>query len=113
MSKGRKLYVREVLVCAGAVVVLALGFFGWRVSQALRLSREEVRAAQEIRIDARPYAPDVETGFEQVSSPAVFLQAARFQDHLYLGGPGGLLEYDLSGAPTREFVPGRDLPLRR
>jgi len=47
---------------------------------------------------------------ELVSAPAVFLQAARFQDHLYIGGPSGLLEFDLTGNPSRQFTAGRDMP---
>jgi ligand-binding sensor domain-containing protein len=87
-----------------------VAFAGWRAKGALRLSTEEVRSEWEIRIDSHPFAGPVGAGFELVSAPAVFLQATRFQDHLYIGGPGGLLEYDLSGTPSRQFIPGRDLP---
>ena len=48
--------------------------------------------------------------FEVVSSPDVFLQFARFQDHLYIAGPLGLTEYDLGGTMQRQFAAGRELP---
>jgi len=87
-----------------------VGFAGWRAKQALRLSTEEVQAERESRFDTQPFAAPVGASFELVSAPAVFRQAALFQNHLYIGGPGGLLEYDLKGVSSRQFIPGRDLP---
>jgi ligand-binding sensor domain-containing protein len=87
-----------------------VGFAGWRAKRALRLSTEEVQAEREIRFETHPFAPPAGVSFETVRASAVFLQAARFQDHFYMGGPGGLLEYDLRGTPSRQFIPGRDLP---
>ncbi len=69
-----------------------------------------MREAKEIRVALRPYLPPQTVNFEVVRSPEVFLQAVRFQDHLYIAGPGGLSEYDLQGTPRRQFQPGRDLP---
>src|SRR6266481_2745874 len=106
----RKLLVRASLAGTAALIALVVGAVGWRARRALRLSTEEVQAEREIRIETHPFAPHVGVSFELVSAPAVFLQAARFQDHLYIGGPGGLLEYDLRGTPSRQFIPGRDLP---
>jgi ligand-binding sensor domain-containing protein len=48
--------------------------------------------------------------FEMVSSPEVLLQAARFQNHLFIAGPSGLSEYDLGGTLLRQFVAGNELP---
>jgi ligand-binding sensor domain-containing protein len=87
-----------------------VGFAGWRARRALRISAEQVEAEGEIRFESHPFASQVGAGFDLVSAPAVFLQAARFQDHLYIGGPGGVLEYDLAGNPSRQFIPGRDMP---
>lgn len=108
---------RSPRVSWGAVVVggialagLAGVLFGWRVSHVLRQSSRELRAEQEIRFQVRPFSPMVDTGFEIISSPAVFLQVARFQDHLYIAGPAGLSEYDLAGGPGRQFPVGRALP---
>jgi len=105
-----KLLVRTILAGAAALLTLLVGLAGWRATRALRFSTEEVRAEQEIRFETHPFHPRAGAGFELVSAPAVFLQAARFQEHLYIGGPGGLLEYDLNGTPSRQFMPGRELP---
>src|SRR6266850_4666254 len=110
MWQRRKLLVRVSVAGAAALIALMVGFAGWRARQALRLSTEEVQAEREIRFETHPFAPPVGVSFELVSASAVFLQAARFQDHFYMGGPGGLLEYDLRGTPSRQFIPGRDLP---
>ena len=110
MRQTRKWLARASVAGATTLIVLMVGFAGWRAKRALRLSTEEVQAEQEVRFDIRPFAPPVGTSFELVSAPVVFRQAALFQDHLYIGGPGGLLEYDLNGVSSRQFIPGRDLP---
>jgi ligand-binding sensor domain-containing protein len=110
MSLTRKLLVRTTLAGAAALLTLMFGLAGWRATQVLRLSTEEVQAEREIRFETHAFIPRAGAGFELVSAPAVFLQAARFQEHLYIGGPGGLLEYDLNGTPSRQFIPGRELP---
>src|SRR6266436_2915464 len=106
----RKLLVRASVAGTAALIALMVGSVAWRARRALRLSTEEVRAEREIRIETHVFAPPPGAGFELVGAPAVFLQAARFQEHLYIAGPGGLLEYDLSGTPSRQFTPGRELP---
>lgn len=110
MGRPRRMSWRTVAAGGLALIVLAAGFVGWRVSRALRLSTQEVRSEQEIHFIVRPLAPPADLGFEAVSAPAVFLQVARFQDQLYIAGPAGLLEYDLGGTPLRQFSVGRDLP---
>jgi ligand-binding sensor domain-containing protein len=110
MGPSRKLLVRMILAGGATLIALLVGFAGWRAKRALRLSTEEVQAEREIRIETHAFDPSPGAGFELVGAPAVFLQAARFQEHLYIAGPGGLLEYDLSGTPSRQFSPGRELP---
>jgi ligand-binding sensor domain-containing protein len=110
MLLTRKLLVRAGVAGTAALIALMVGSVGWRARRALLLSTEEVQAEREIRFETHPFAPHVGVSFELVSAPSVFLQAARFQDHVYIGGPGGLLEYDLRGTPSRQFIPGRDLP---
>ncbi len=99
-------------VAAGAVVLLLA--FGavvvWRASRALHLAAGDVRSEHEIRFVVRPLSPAVSADFEVISSPAVFFQAARFQDHLYVAGPAGLLEYEPGGALLRQYAVGRELP---
>ena len=110
MGPARKFLMGRIVAGGAVVVALMVGFAAWRAARVLRLSTDEVQAEREIRFETHPFTPPPGTGFEQVSAPAVFLQAARFQDHLYIAGPGGLLEYDLDGTPTRQFIPGQDLP---
>src|SRR6266851_8265403 len=109
MGQTRKLTVRWMAVGAFALIVLAAVTVGWRASRALRLSKEEVHSERDIRFIVRPLALPGNVKFETVSAPAVFLQAARFQDHLYIAGPAGLAEYDPGGTLLRQFAVGRDL----
>src|SRR5260370_42164182 len=92
MQQTQKWLARASVAGAATLIVLMVGFAGWRAKRALRLSTEEVQAEQEVRFDIRPFAPPVGTTFELVSAPAVFRQAALFQAHLYIGGAGGPLE---------------------
>jgi ligand-binding sensor domain-containing protein len=96
--------------CVVAAIVSAAAFVAWRASRAVRLSTEEVRAEREMGFEVRRYLPPVNVNFEPVRSPEVFLQAARFQNHLYIAGPAGLSEYDASGTLLREFQAGQELP---
>ncbi|HME34344.1 MAG TPA: hypothetical protein VKF84_03825 [Candidatus Sulfotelmatobacter sp.] len=95
--------VLTVAVALGALVV-------WRSSRALHSASEEVRDEHEFRFTARPLPTLLNAGFEAVSSPAVFLQAARFQDHLYLAGPAGLQEYTPDGSLLHQYAVGGELP---
>src|ERR1700678_1023648 len=110
MRRNGKLPFLVILGVGLAVVVLAGVFIGWRASRTLRQSAQEVRSEREIRFQVRPLLPPNGANFEVVSSPDVFLQAARFQGHLYIAGPAGLSEYDLGGTLLRQFVAGRELP---
>jgi len=103
----------SVRVAVAASLALAFGFaifVMWRTSRALRSATEDVRAEREFRFSVHTLAPALDTGFEVVSSPAVFLQAARFHDHLYIAGPAGLQEYDPSGTLLRQYSVGIELP---
>src|SRR5258708_3792564 len=110
MRQTRKLLMPAIAAGVGLLIALIVCFVGWRATRALRLSTAEVHLERVIRFDIHPFAAPVGGSFEVVSAPAVFLQAARFQDHLYIGGPGGLLEFDLSGIPSRQFIPAPHLP---
>jgi ligand-binding sensor domain-containing protein len=97
-------------VAAGFFLVLVLGaVVVWRASRALHSAAQDVRSEHEILFLVRPL-PAVNTDFEPISSPAVFFQAAHFQDHLYVAGPAGLLEYDTSGGLLRQYTVGSELP---
>ena len=110
MRRNGKLPFLAIFGVGLAAIVLAGVFVGWRASRTLRQSAQEVRSEQEIHFQVRPFLPPNGANFEMVSSPDVFLQAARFQTHLYIAGPSGLSEYDLGGTLLRQFVAGRELP---
>jgi ligand-binding sensor domain-containing protein len=101
----------RVAVAAGLASAVVLGtLVVWRSSRAIRSAAEDVRAEREFSFAVRPLTAALNTGFEVVSSPEVFLQAARFQDHLYIAGPAGLLEYDPVGSLLHRYDVGRELP---
>ena len=105
--------IAPVRTVAAAAVVLLLAFGAvvvWRASRALHSAARDVHSEHEIRFVVRPLPPAVRTDFEVISSPAVFFQAVRFQDHLYVAGPAGLLEYEPDGTPRRQYAVGRELP---
>ena len=110
MGRNRNLPFWAIIGAALAAIALAGVFVGWRATRALHQSTQEVRSEQEIRFLVRPLLPPSEVKFEVVSSPEIFLQAARFQNHLFIAGPSGLSEYDLGGTLLRQFVAGRELP---
>jgi ligand-binding sensor domain-containing protein len=107
---GGKQRWRWIAGCVTGAIVAAGVFVAWRASRAVRISTEEVRAEREIGFEVRPYLPPVNTNFEPVRSPEIFLQAVRFQNHLYIAGPAGLSEYDAGGTLSQEFRTGRELP---
>lgn len=98
-----------VAAVVSAAVLLGVAVF-WRSSAALRTAAEQVSSKNEFAVIVQPYTPAPNVGFEIVSSPQLFLQAARFQDHLFVVGPAGLLEYDPAGLLLRQYSVGSDLP---
>src|SRR5258708_37128318 len=110
MKQSSLVFVRAVVALGLSVALVAGALVIWRSLQAMRTASEEVRAEHEFRFTVRPLTSTLNTGFEAVSSPAVFLQAARFQDHLYLAGPAGLQEYSPDGSLLHQYAVGSDLP---
>lgn len=99
------------LSVAGLLVVAAVvGLAFWHASNVLRSSQKGLQAEREIRFVTRPLAPTLNSGFEPVSSPAVFSQVAQFQNNLYMAGPSGLQVYEPSGQFVRSYEVGRELP---
>ena len=110
MRHFSKAPIRAIAAGGLAAFALTATFVGWRASRVLRLTNEEVRSERELPFVVRPFVTRANVEFETLSAAGVFLQAARFQDHLYIAGPTGLSEYDPAGAPLRQFAVGRDLP---
>jgi|SRR5450631_1447238 hypothetical protein len=98
-------------VTVALLLVLSVGAFViWRASRALHSAAANVRADNENRFAVRPLASAANADFEVITSPAVFFQATRFQDRLYIAGPAGLLEYDPGGALLHQYAVGREFP---
>ena len=104
------LSLRSVITASLVLVLAGVGFAIWRGTRALRAAAEDVRAQHEFRFASRPLTASLNTDFEIISSPAVFAQAARFQDSLYLAGPSGLIEYEPGGTLLHQYAVGRELP---
>ncbi len=102
--------VRGVVAVALLLIFSAGAFVIWRASRALGSAAADFHAANEIRFTIRPLIPAANPDFEVISAPAVYFQATRFEDHLYIAGPAGLLEYDASGALLHQYAVGRELP---
>lgn len=98
------------VVAAAAILSLIAGVVGWRASRALRTAAEEVRSQREIGFTARPLPELQERVFEVISTPAVFFQAARYHDDLYVAGPAGLSQYNAGGTLLKHYAVGQDLP---
>jgi ligand-binding sensor domain-containing protein len=110
MKRSSVVSVRAAVVVGLTAAVVLGTLVIWRSSRAMRSAAEDVRAQHEFRFAVRPLTPALNTGFESVSSPAVFLQAARFQDHLYMAGPAGLQEYTPDGSLIHQYAVGGELP---
>ena len=103
-------FVRAAIAAGLALTVLLGTLVICRSSRAIRSAADEVRSESEFRFVVRSLPEPLNNGFEAVSSPEAFLQAARFQDHLYIAGPAGLREYDPGGSLLSQYAVGRDLP---
>jgi|CZKY01.1.fsa_nt_gi ligand-binding sensor domain-containing protein len=110
MKRTSVVSVRGVVAVALLLILSVGAFVIWRASRALHSAAADVHAEHEIRYAVRPLAPVANADFEVISSPAVFFQATRFQDHLYIAGPAGLLEYDPGGALLHQYSVGREFP---
>jgi len=88
--------------CAGTVI--------WRSSRAMRQATDAVRSQHEFVFVTRALVMPANPGFETVSSPQSFLQAAIFQNHLYIAGPTGLFAYDMDGTLIHAYAVGSELP---
>lgn len=95
---------------AVAVVSVAAVFVYWRAIVALRTEQRAAESARTLKFVSRPLAPAIDTGFEWLSAPAQFREAAEFDGHIYIAASAGLTEYDGQGHALREFRVGRELP---
>ena len=100
MKRASVVGVRAAIAAAVSAAVLVGVAVIWRGSQAIHIASEQVRAEHEFAITVQPYTPATNLGFEVVSSPQIFLQASRFQEHLFIAGPAGLPAYIVNALNT-------------
>ena len=108
-----KLSFRKSYIAAAVAIVivsLAAVFVYWRATAALRTERRAAESARTLKFVSRPLASAIDSGFEWLSAPAQFREAAEFDGHLYIAASAGLTEYDGQGHALREFRVGRELP---
>ena len=110
MVRKPKALAVQLSVAGLLVLAAAVGLAVWHASTVLRSAQKGLRAEREVGFVARPLASTVNSGFEPVSSPAVFSQVARFENNLYIAGPAGLHVYEPSGRFVRSYLVGRELP---
>src|SRR5881394_247420 len=103
-------FALQVSMAVLLLVAAVVGFALWYASSVLKSAQRNLRDEREIRFVVRPLVASQNTGFELVSSPAVFTQVAQFQNNLYVAGPAGLGVYRPSGELVRSYSVGRELP---
>lgn len=81
-----------------------------RVRHAIDQTTAQVTGERELSFQLQRINRTSESGFEAVSSPAVFRDAAVFDGQLYLSGPAGLFAYAADGTLRRSWRVGTDLP---
>lgn len=95
-------------ILAAVVVYSSVAF--WRAAQAIRTSAEQTELEGRIAFTAKVLDRQPPAGFETLAAPAGFRDAALFGEHIFIGGGGGLFEYDANGALVNRFRTGIELP---
>jgi ligand-binding sensor domain-containing protein len=106
---SRKRWLLVAVALVGAVIAI-VGTVCWRAGVVLLWAKETESSELNLKFTVSPLLPAADSGFEWVSAPTVFTQAAEFAGRLYVAGPAGLFEYDGRGRPLRDFRVGRELP---
>jgi ligand-binding sensor domain-containing protein len=81
-----------------------------RVRHTLERTTANVAHEGEIAFEMRQLGGVENAGFQAVSSPAAFRDAAFFAGQLYISGPAGLFAYSADGTLRRSWRVGMDLP---
>jgi len=109
MQKERIAFAVKVSVTALIVLAAVVALTFWHAARVLKSTERGLKAERELRFAVHRLSP-INSGFEPVSSPAVFSQVARFDNHLYVAGPSGLQVYELDGRFVRAYSVGREIP---
>lgn len=97
-------------VAAGIFLTGYAAFAVWEATQTLSKVTKELHAEAIIPYTSSTVQTIRPEGFEWISSPAVYRNAAWFQGRLYLSSPAGLLQHDESGALANQYRVGLELP---
>lgn len=81
-----------------------------RVRRTLDLSTASVRREGDVGFELRRAGNAENVGFQVVSSPATFRDAAFFNGQIYLSGSAGLFAYSADGTLRKSWRVGTDLP---
>ncbi len=106
--------MKKALAAAGAVLCICGGIWIFRALHGATTGLEQ--ATTQVQSEGRypfrviPLDKAVPSGFESITSPAQFTDAAVFDGRLYLCGPTGLLAFDLNGKQVGEYHAGLELP---
>ncbi len=95
-----------VLAAAGLYSAAAL----WRAARALRTSAEQIEREGRIPFVAAALDLQPPAGFETLAAPAGFRDVIVFGGRIFVGGDGGLFEYDANGVLVNRFRTGIELP---
>lgn len=105
---------RKQVIVAAVVVTAVAGFFTgraiWQAAHAIHSSEAEIAGETQLRFANTVLDGALPAGFESISAPGSFNDAAVFGDHIYLGGSGGVFEYDQDGTLVHRYRAGLELP---
>lgn len=104
---------RKAVAAIFVLIALTVIFLLLTITNASRtLKTAESHVARENQIAFSTISLDrpLPAGFESISSPARFTDAAMFHGRFYLAGPSGLSAYDANGSLAARFRPGIELP---
>lgn len=104
----------KVVLCAGALA--GVGALAWFAATLHRASSEVAEATRQVSREGlfgfRVRALDrrFPSGFESISSPAQFSDAALYDGKLYVCGPTGLIAFNRDRSVANEYHVGIELP---
>ena len=104
---------RKIGVAIAAPLTLTAIFLLFTLSKAnrtLKSAESEIAHQNQIPFHIISLDRPLPAGFESISSPAKFLDAAIFRGRFYLAGPSGLSAYDTKGSLAARYRPGLELP---
>jgi len=94
-----------VTILVGALALVAL-----RVHRTLDRATITIRQASQLEFDLRLLGPMENAGFQAISSPSAFTDAAFFDGNLYVSSSTGLFAYGPNGVLRKSWRVGADLP---